>query len=352
TVRDADTWAFDNFGEILVAVSTADGKVYSATPNAQLTQVTNSPTGCRAVCITAERFVFALGASSDPRLVQWPSQATLTTWTPTAGNSAGSFPLQTSGRLMAGVACGRETLLWTDSDLWGAQYIGGPLYFSFQPRGDQCGLLGPNAWAVVGSTAFWMADGKFFSYAGAVRELPCAVQDFVFADLNKTQKAKIAAVTLSQFNEVIWFYPSVAQSGLENDSYVKVNTNTGEWDIGKLARAAGCDVHPFSQPLMLAPDGRLYSHETGNDRQGQAAYLESGPLEIGDGDRVVLVEQMLPDEKVSGQVTATFYAADTPEAAETVSGPYTVKRRTDVRFSGRQILGKLAEPTRTGALAK
>jgi len=351
TVRDADTWAFDNFGEIMVAVSTADGKVYSATPNAQLTQVTNSPTGCRAVCVTAERFVFALGASSDPRNIAWPSQGTLTTWTPGPGNSAGSFPLQTSGRLMAGVSLGGETLLWTDSDLWSAVYIGGSLYYSFRPRGDHCGLLGPTAWAEVSGVAYWMGDGKFYSYAGVVRELPCAVQDFVFGNLNKTQKAKIAAVTFSQFNEVCWFYPSVAQSGLENDSYVKVNVNTGDWDIGTLARAAGCDVHPFSQPLMWAPDGRLYSHETGNDRQGLAAYLESGPLEIGNGDRVVLVEQMLPDEKVSGQVTATFYSSDTPEAAETVSGPYTVKPRTDVRFSGRQIRVKLAEPVSSGAHA-
>src|SRR5439155_1668126 len=84
---------------------------------------------------------FALGAGSDPRLVQWPSQQTLTTWTPTAGNSAGSFPLQTGGRLVGGLRMDRETLLYTDADLWSAVYIGGPLFYSFARRGDQCGML-------------------------------------------------------------------------------------------------------------------------------------------------------------------------------------------------------------------
>src|SRR5256885_15399957 len=83
TISDADTWSLDNFGEVLLACLTSDGKIYNSTPTTQATQVTNSPTGCRAVVVTPERFVFALGAGSDPRLVQWASQQTLTTWTPT-----------------------------------------------------------------------------------------------------------------------------------------------------------------------------------------------------------------------------------------------------------------------------
>ncbi len=33
--------------------------------------ITNAPTGCAALLSTAERFLFALGASSNPRLVKW-----------------------------------------------------------------------------------------------------------------------------------------------------------------------------------------------------------------------------------------------------------------------------------------
>src|SRR5206468_1961750 len=132
----ADTWSLDNFGQILIACLTSDGKIYESTAPAVATQVTNSPTGCRGVVVTGERFIFALGASSDPRNVAWCSQGARTVWTPAVGNSAGSFPLQTQGRLIAGAATARETLLWTDADLWGASYIGGTLIYRFDQRGD------------------------------------------------------------------------------------------------------------------------------------------------------------------------------------------------------------------------
>jgi len=245
----------------------------------------------------------------------------------------------------------RETLLYTDADLWSAVYIGGPLFYSFARRGDQCGMIGANAAATLGGVAYWMGLGKFFSYTGAVRELPCDVLDYVFSDLNRTQKAKITATTLAQFGEVVWFYPSASQSGKENDRYVKVNVTTGAWDFGTLRRATGTDAGIFTTPMWLAPDGRLYGHESGQDRGGTPAFVESGPLEIGNGERVARVQLLIPDERTSGQVTATFYAADSPEDTERVVGPYTLTKQTDVRFEARQVRVRFAEPVLGGAYA-
>jgi len=374
TIQDAATWSLDSFGEILIACLTADGKLYESTPTTQATQITNSPTGCRAVCVTAERFVFALGTAGDPRNVAWCSQSNRILWAPAASNSAGSFPLQTGGRLMAGHATPRETLLWTDADLWAAQYIGGPLVYAFQPRGDHCGLIGPNAVAITGGTAYWMSSGQFFSYDGTVRQLQCDVLDYVFSDLNRAQKAKIHALTISQHGEVWWFYPSQSQTGSENDRAVTLNYRTGEWTLHRLARSAGSDADVFNSPLMWSTDGHLYSHETGNDRGGASAYLESGPLEIGDGDRVMQVQEIIPDEAISGSVTATLYSAFEPQGQEAatgpfvlskyiladgsvfsgditqLTGPFTLQRRTDVRVTARQLRIRLAEPVSSGAI--
>jgi hypothetical protein len=74
-------------------------------------------------------------------------------------------------------------------------------------------------------------------------------------------------------------------------------------------------------------------------------------LEIGDGDNVVMVETILPDEAVSGQLTATFYSTYEPETTETVSATYALKPRTDTRVSGRQHRIKLSEPVGTSAIA-
>ena len=349
-IADADTWSLDNFGEILLACLTADGKIYESTPTAVATQVTNSPTGCRAVVVTPERFVMALGASSDPRNVAWCSQSSRTLWAPAASNSAGSFPLQTVGRLMSGRRTDRETLLWTDSDLWSAVYVGGNLVYAFQRRGDSCGLIGPNAVTVVDGAAFWMAAGKFFVYDGAVRPIPCEVSDYVFGDLNRVQKAKIAAVPNADFDEVTWYYPSASQSGSENDRYVTLNYRLGIWTTGTLARACGVGASVFANPQLWDTNGLLYSHEIGQDRAGNVAFLESGPIELDNGDRVIRLQSLIPDERTLGDVTATIYASFYPENPETVFGPYQLSSKTDIRVTARQIRLRLAENNITSGL--
>jgi len=342
-ILDADTWSLDNFGEILLACLTSDGKIYESTPTAQATQVTNSPTGCRGVCVSPERFVFALGASSDPRLVKWSDQGNRTTWTPAAANQAGSFPLQTTGRLIAGRRTTRETLLWTDTDLWSATYVGGNLIYRFDQRGEACGLLGPNAFAIAGGAAYWMGRGQFFSYTGALRPIPSEVSDYVFKDINLTQRAKIATIPIDQFGEVWWFYPSGSQSGLENDRYVMLNYRDGYWALGTLGRSAGTGAGAFAQPMLWDSGGYLYAHETGQSRGGQVAYVESGPLELGDGDQVVRVQSLIPDEVTSGDVTAQFFSSYQPEQGETASAIYQLTAKTDVRATGRQHRLRLAE---------
>ena len=343
-IVDADTWSLDNFGEIVVACLTKDGKIYSTTPpTAPATQVTNSPTA-RAIVVTPERFLMALGAGGDPRNVQWAARETLTTWTPAASNNAGSKILATSGRLICGRRTSRETLIWSDADLWGATFLGAPFVYGFQQRGDNCGIIGPNAVAVVeGGAAFWMGNGQFWAYDGTVRAIPCDVSDYVFSDWSQTQKAKICAVPIPQFGEVWWFYPSATQSGTENDRYVVLNYRQGFWVTGNLGRAAGVGAAVFANPQMLDSNGKLYSHEFGDDRNGEIAFLESGPLELGTGERVVRVQKMIPDERVLGQVEATFYAAFQPMGDERTYGPYTLGAETNVRVTGRQIRVKLAE---------
>ena len=60
----ADTWSLDNFGQNVIACSTADGKIYewanSAGSAAAL--LSNAPTNCTAVLVTDTRQVMALGA--------------------------------------------------------------------------------------------------------------------------------------------------------------------------------------------------------------------------------------------------------------------------------------------------
>lgn len=252
SLLDADTWQLDVFGDYLVGCLTGDGKIYVwqgvlATPAAQ---AAGSPTACVGLVVTPERFLFALGAGGNMRKIQWPSQETFATWTPSSTETAGDFEISTNGRLRCGARTKNETLLWTDADCWVANWIGGTLVYSFRQVGDGCGIIAPNAKVVVDTNAYWMGRGAFFQYNGVVNPIPCDLQDYVFTDLNETQSAKIFAMRFAEFGEVWWFYPS--GSSTEVDRYVAYNYREKHWSRGSIVRVAGFDQGAAPNPIMLA----------------------------------------------------------------------------------------------------
>jgi hypothetical protein len=355
-VLEASTWSIDNFGELPVMCASHDGRllIWDLTLSNKVTVVTNAPTGNRGVVVTPERFLTALGADSNPRKVQWADQQSLTSWTPAATNQAGDFELSTSGTIMGGRRMRGNTLIWTDTDVHTMTYIGTPYVYSFDRVGSFCGVAGPNAMAALDSVAYWMGTNGFFMYDGTVKPMPCDVQDYVFSDINKVQSAKVYAGANTAFGEIWWFYPSADST--ENNRYVIYNYREGHWNIGNLSRTAWTGSGVFSNPLATSPDGILYDHEFGFLADGQPIgnlrYAQSGPTEIGNGDNVIVAQQMLPDEKTQGQAVISFKTKFTPEGTEQTFGPYTLTPYTPVRFTGRQVsmevLGNVDEDWRVG----
>ena len=342
-LQEADTWTLDTFGSWLAGVCTSDQKLYLWEGNTAVPAAVPSgaPTTARAVVCTPEGFLVALGVNGDVRTLAWPTQRTTTDWTPTKTNSAGDFTLTTNGRLMCGARTRTETLLWTDVDLHAMNYIGGILIYRFDQRGDKCGIIAPNAKAVIDTRAFWMGKRTFYMYDGFAREIPCDVADYVFSNMNDMQVAKIWATTVAEFGEVWWYYCSSTSS--EIDSYVVYNYRENHWNVGKLPRTAGFDAGSTRYPLFIDPTGVIYEHEVGSVRTGVTPYLESGPIELGDGDQVMDVLRLVPDEKTSGDVQAKFYASFFPEDTESLYGPYTLSKETGVRFAARQTRLRLEE---------
>ena len=339
TYQPAATWSLDTWGEYLIGCCTSDGKLYQwqlgfSTPTLAAA-ITNAPTGCQAVMSTAERFVFALGASSNPRSVKWCDQENNTNWTASATSQAGDFELQTVGVLKAGKKVRGINLLFTDVDVHTASYVGLPYVYSFEKAGSGCGLISAQAVAAIDTAAMWMSTSGFWIFDGYVKPLPCDVSDYVFQDLNYNQASKVYAVHNSKYGEIWWFYPSGASN--EVDSYVIYNYRENHWNIGSMSRTAGTDRGVFLQPLMVSSDGYIYEHEVGYDYDSGVLYAESGPVEIGQGDNIMSVRQVIPDEQTLGEVVVSFKTRNYPTSTESTYGPYPAAQPTDVRFSGRLV---------------
>jgi hypothetical protein len=348
-IQDATQWTLDSWGQVPVGVSPDDGKIYSWDLNTAhpAVQVSNSPL-CSSLVVTPERFLFALGAG-DPRSVQWCDQQNNTVWTPSTTNQAGSFPLQTAGRLMCGKVAKGGTLLLTDLDAWLATYIGGTLIYAFERTGTGCGAASRQCIAALDSATVWMGRSGFWQFNGYVQPLACDVLDFVFSNINMLQLSKVACVRDTANSEVSWYYCSA--SATEIDSCVVWNYKLNHWNIGRAPRLCGTDRGVFTYPILVDPSGFIYEHEVGFSYDGSFPYAEGGPLEfgsgyraglsggidIGAGDEVICAAWLVPDDKTLGDVTASFKVKFMPDDSETLAGPYTLSARTDVRFTARQV---------------
>ena len=71
---------------------------------------------------------------------------------------------------------------------------------------------------------------------------------------------------------------------------------------------------------MVCPDALIsYDHEVSLSHDGDDIFVESGPIFVGEGENIVRVTELIPDEKTQGQVTATFKTRFYPNDTETLS---------------------------------
>ena len=339
SITPATTWSMDTWGEYLVACSNADGKLYEwqlgfTTPTLAAA-ITNAPTSNKAVLVTAERIMFALGAGGNPRKVQWCDQENNTLWTPAGDNQAGDYELATPGTLIAGKRVKGINLLFTDVDVHTAQYVGAPFVYGFEKAGSGCGLISAQSVAAIDTAAIWMSKSGFWIYDGYVKPLPSDVSDYVFGNINFNQASKVYAVHNSKFGEIWWYYPSSGSN--ENDSYVTFNYRENHWNIGTLARTAGTDAGVFTNPMAVSTDGYVYEHEVGFSYDNASVYAESGPVQLGNGDNIMSVREVIPDEQTLGEAVVSFKTRNYPTGDQSTFGPYTAANPTDVRFAARQV---------------
>jgi hypothetical protein len=305
-----------------------------------------APSTCNQVLVSDERFVFAFGCNDpnaadptllDPLLIRWSDQENYLTWAPAITNQAGSYRLSTGSEIVTARQTRQEILVWTDAALYALQYLGPPFVWGAQIMGANISIAGPNTTTTANNVTYWMGVDKFYMYSGQVQTLPCSVRQYVFGDINLEQAFQFCAGTNEGFNEVWWFYCSAGS--MTNDRYVVFNYLDQVWYYGNLSRTAWLDSAIRDVPMAMAlasgsmETSSLLYHETGVDDGSTNppspihSYVQSADFDIGDGDRMMFVWQMVPDitfdgsTSVAPQVTLTLKPRNNPGA---LYGPTTV----------------------------
>ena len=304
--------------------------------------IATAPANNLGVLVTEERFVVALGANNNPRLVQWSDREDRALWVPAATNEAGDIELQTTGQIMQGVRTRGQTLIITDVDAHAMRYLGPPYVYGFERVGTSCGAVSRKAATDVDAGIFWMGQGGFYHFDGnTVKEIPCEVRDYIFDDFNTGQQSKIWAYSNSEFSEIWWYYPS--SNSIEIDRYVGYNYRENFWIIGEMSRTCGTSRGVFRYPILGDMYGTLYDHEVGVAKDGALVYAETGPISLGNGDQTMQVMQVIPDEVTQGDVEMYFKTRFHPNDVERTYGPFTPANPTSARFQGRQVRMRIEE---------
>lgn len=358
----ARTWSLVNFGEDLVA-NYFGGPIYHLDVSAFLADLEEvTPVGILAVLLedapdTAHgifvskegRHLVAIGAhngtTSDGLGVRWSKREDITTstaWVPGATSTAGRNRIEKGGRCITSVGTRLGELVLTDFSAHLLRYIGSPNYFAIDDMGTNCGAISPKCAVDMNGIAYWMGFNGFFSFDGAVKEVPCDVQKYVFENMNRSEIFKIYAGVNTRFSEVTWFY---CQESNENDRFVSYNVKENHWNIGDAwARTSWLDSNVVTQvPIATDASGNIFLHETGKTIDGAQLpyFMESAEIEYENGEQFAHLRKMVPDfERIEGDHLLYLIARPYPARSATTKGPYSISASTgrkSVRARGRSV---------------
>ena len=321
-------WSHDNFGEDLI-INPRDGAIYywdrtnglsgrAVKLNTLAGTKTSIPQRAKQVLVSdQDRHVIAFGcdgfganlASSDgdgvqdPLLIRFSSQENPLDWFPTATNTAGDLRLGGGSTFVQAVETKQQLLVFTNKTLHAMKFIGPPFTFGLQELSKNITIMSPSSAIAVEDAVYWMGVDTFYVYGGGQTiQLPCTVKDKVFLDFNFEERDKVHVGVNSEFSELLWFYPS--SGSVEIDKYVAYNYSEKVWYYGTMARQAWLDRGIRTLPVATG-DQYLYNHEVGYDDDGSAmtSFIESAPIDIGDGDKYVSLREVVPDITFNGSTS-------------------------------------------------
>lgn len=354
-------WSLDNWGEDIVANRSGSNIFYfdsdaSSTPT-RATSVTTSPVSSNSIIVSPnDRHLICLGTNEyspsatvsgtfNPMLVRWSDQDDRTNWVPSVSSTSGEVVLTDGTEIVGAVRSKNAINIWTDNALWLMEFAGPPFTFRFTQAGTNCGMVGQHAGIDFGGVTYWMGFDNFHKFTGQVEDVPCTVRRYIFDDINTDYYTKVFAGLNSEFNEIIWLYPSGTNT--ECDKYVIYNPVDNYWVYGEMIFTTFADKEVFGNTIttgVTAAGNNIYNNEPVSVFTGSGetitSFVESGDFDIDDGNAIMFMNRIIPDYDLSGgKIKMKFTTKQYPESTESVTKEFDIANTTEkvnFRSRGRQ----------------
>jgi hypothetical protein len=324
-----DAWSLDNFGQILLAMTSPDGRLLqwdpggggTGEPDAAATRVTSDDTGTgyapegSLFVVTPERFVMIFGMVQDGtsgegsfRRFGWCDQENPSSWNfSDVVSQAGFLDVEPSSPIVAAKATPLGVLFWSATTTYISQFLGIPYVYNYQEIYKNSTPWSPSSVVTTTIMTLWFSKQGMFSYNGAwVAPLNCKVRSWIDDDIDELNvREQACAVNVSPFNEFWWFFPQLGQP--YNTRCAIYNYKEGWWSMGQMARSAGING-AYNVPTIMANGTVVYQHELGSMYSADATlpWAETFDLNLTSGVRLATIKQMIPD--IGGDVNNLLYS--------------------------------------------
>ena len=327
-------WKLANWGEDLLAMTSADGRLLRwkpSTPGTPATAVPNSPTYSRTFVVTPERHVMLFGMDvplfpNAHARFGWCSQENIEDWNfGSTTNTAGYYDIQPASRILAAEQVRGAVIFWTVQGAFVVSYRGLPYIYTYDHLGAFLGPLSGDAAAVFPGGVIWPAADGFWHFDGnTIKQVKCTVLDW----FQQTYDFAMTRTFMTGFfngnaSELWWSFPSqlwvTDETGQrvkgppnqQNDMTIIFNFEEGWWSKAQIGRTAGSPGTMVYYPYM-ANGKLLYRHEKGNlydaadilldphqdppdpDRRN-LPWVRSGAVNIATGKQMATTKQIWVD---------------------------------------------------------
>lgn len=262
-------WFVDKFGDTIITTPGNGTPVYrwdGSTTNSPI-PVPNSPAQVNYAFIS-DNILVTFGAGGVSNKIFASDQNDIEQWVSSATNQVFEDNVEGAGRLLSHANVNGVNLIWTEQKVYTFRYIGLPNVWQIKPL-EPIGIIAPMARVVVNGIIVWMGLENFYMWRGGNVEIvksnsraESTIKNYVFDDLNYSQKSKC----FGWYNEKkgqIWFHYPSANSN-EPDRVAVMNVKDYTWWPLEMDRTAG--EYPetnLSVPRLATPDSKIYRHESG-----------------------------------------------------------------------------------------
>ncbi len=235
---DGEHVEFAKWGNLIISTNFNDNpQSFTLGTSSLFADLPGSPPRARHIAV-ARDFVF-LGNVVDsvdgtvPQRLWWSAFNAPDDWVPSASTQSDYQSLEDEGGWIQRLIGGERLIIFKQTSVWIATYIGSPLVWRFDKVEENRGTPAPRSVVKVGNRISFLSDDGFFMFDG-IRTYPIGngkVDSTFLADLNKDYWINIT-VTLDIANKLIlWAYPSNNSTGGNSDKILVYNWADDKWSL-------------------------------------------------------------------------------------------------------------------------